>query len=138
MISGSGKDFSPPQCQRAGLQSCEARTDAQGLDTVSRMAAGALALTPAEACFRIRPRISGTSNRARLSMARVLEDQGHMEAAAAEYHRALSAAGAEKNHQVKLAGPLYTDSLDAEGTPAGTYIGMVKTNLKIIYENLLQ
>lgn len=52
--------------------------------------------------------------------------------------RAVAAGAAEKNHQVKLAGPLYTDSLDAEGTEAGTYIGMVKTNLKIIYENLLQ
>ncbi|MDO8965819.1 metal ABC transporter solute-binding protein, Zn/Mn family [Algoriphagus sp.] len=51
--------------------------------------------------------------------------------------RAVAAGAAENNHQVKLAGPLYTDSLDAVGTPAGTYIGMVKTNLKIIYENLL-
>jgi manganese/zinc/iron transport system substrate-binding protein len=51
--------------------------------------------------------------------------------------RAVAAGAAENNHQVKLAGPLYTDSLDAAGTPAGTYIGMVKTNLKIIYENLL-
>lgn len=52
--------------------------------------------------------------------------------------RAVAAGAAEKNHQVKLAGPLYTDSLDAEGTPAGTYIGMVKTNLEIIYKNLLR
>jgi manganese/zinc/iron transport system substrate-binding protein len=51
--------------------------------------------------------------------------------------RAVAAGAAEKNHQVKLAGPLYTDSLDAEGTPAGTYIGMVEMNLKTIYENLL-
>lgn len=51
--------------------------------------------------------------------------------------RAVAAGAAEKNHQVKLAGPLFTDSLDAEGTPAGTYIGMVSTNLQIIYENLL-
>ncbi len=51
--------------------------------------------------------------------------------------RAVAAGAAEQNHEVKLAGPLYTDSLDAEGTPAGTYIGMVKTNLKIIYESLL-
>lgn len=51
--------------------------------------------------------------------------------------RAVAAGAAEKNHQVQLAGPLYTDSLDAKGTPAGTYIGMVETNLKIIYENLL-
>lgn len=52
--------------------------------------------------------------------------------------RAVAAGAAEKNHQVKLAGPLFTDSLDGEGTPAGTYIGMVNTNLKTIYENLLQ
>ncbi|MFN3996448.1 metal ABC transporter solute-binding protein, Zn/Mn family [Algoriphagus sp.] len=51
--------------------------------------------------------------------------------------RAVAAGAAERNHQVNLAGPLYTDSLDAVGTPAGTYIGMVKTNLKIIYESLL-
>lgn len=51
--------------------------------------------------------------------------------------RAVAAGAAERNHQVNLAGPLFTDSLDAVGTPAGTYIGMVKTNLKIIYESLL-
>ena len=51
--------------------------------------------------------------------------------------RAVAAGAAERNHQVKLAGPLYTDSLDAEGTPAGTYIGMVQTNLQVIYENLM-
>ncbi|MBN7810815.1 zinc ABC transporter substrate-binding protein [Algoriphagus sp. H41] len=51
--------------------------------------------------------------------------------------RAVVAGAAEKNREVILAGPLFTDSLDAEGTPAGTYIGMVRTNLQIIYENLL-
>lgn len=51
--------------------------------------------------------------------------------------RAVAAGAAEQNHEVKLAGPLYTDSLDAEGTSAGTYIGMVRTNLKIIYESLM-
>lgn len=51
--------------------------------------------------------------------------------------RAVVAGAAEKNREVTLAGPLFTDSLDAEGTPAGTYIGMVRTNLQIIYENLL-
>lgn len=50
---------------------------------------------------------------------------------------AVAAGAAERNHQVKLAGPLYTDSLDALGTPAGTYIGMVRMNLNTIYENLL-
>ncbi len=42
-----------------------------------------------------------------------------------------------KNQSVKLAGPLFTDSLDAEGTLAGTYLGMFANNLQIIYENLL-
>ena len=37
---------------------------------------------------------------ARVSLARLLEDAGQMEAGAAEYHRALAAAGAEKNRQV--------------------------------------
>ena len=51
--------------------------------------------------------------------------------------RAVAAGAAERNHEFKLSGPLYTDSLYAEGTPAGTYIGMVEMNLKTIYENLL-
>ncbi|AWW28698.1 metal ion ABC transporter substrate-binding protein [Echinicola strongylocentroti] len=43
-----------------------------------------------------------------------------------------------KGHQVTLAGPLYTDSLgDPEG-PAGTYVGMVKTNVDEIVNNLKQ
>lgn len=44
---------------------------------------------------------------------------------------------AEKNQSVQLAGPLYTDSLDAPETAAGTYLGMFATNLNIIYQNLL-
>lgn len=52
--------------------------------------------------------------------------------------RAVAKGAAERNHQVKLAGPLYTDSLDAPGTPAGTYLGMFETNLQTIYQNLLQ
>ncbi|TNF44160.1 MAG: metal ion ABC transporter substrate-binding protein, partial [Cytophagales bacterium] len=43
----------------------------------------------------------------------------------------------ENNRTVKLAGPLYTDSLDAPGTPAGTYLGMFETNLNTIYQNLI-
>lgn len=43
----------------------------------------------------------------------------------------------ENNRTVKLAGPLYTDSLDAPGTPAGTYLGMFETNLNTIYQNLV-
>ena len=41
-----------------------------------------------------------------------------------------------RGHQVRLAGPLYTDSLgDPEGE-AGTYLGMVSSNVKTIVENL--
>src|SRR5690554_352773 len=41
-----------------------------------------------------------------------------------------------RGHTVRLAGPLYTDSLgDPEGE-AGTYVGMVKENVKTIVENL--
>lgn len=41
-----------------------------------------------------------------------------------------------RGHEVELAGPLYTDSLgDPEGE-AGTYIGMVNTNVRTIADNL--
>lgn len=49
---------------------------------------------------------------------------------------ALVAAGKNQGHQLELAGPLYTDSLDEPNSPAGTYIGMVRTNLNIIFESL--
>ena len=51
--------------------------------------------------------------------------------------QAVARGAAEKNQVVKLAGPLYTDSLDAPNTPAGTYIGMFETNLQLIYSQLL-
>ena len=51
--------------------------------------------------------------------------------------KAVANAAAERNQQVNLAGPLFTDSLDAPDSPAGTYIGMFQTNLYTIYENLL-
>lgn len=51
--------------------------------------------------------------------------------------QAVARGAAEKNQVVKLAGPLYTDSLDAPNTPAGTYIGMFETNLHLIYSQLL-
>lgn len=48
-------------------------------------------------------------------------------------------AGCEnQNHEIKLAGPLYTDSLGAPDSPAGTYIDMVKTNVQTIFESLTQ
>ena len=51
--------------------------------------------------------------------------------------QAVANAAAERNQQVNLAGPLFTDSLDAADTPAGTYIGMFQSNLNTIYESLL-
>ncbi|MFT5774012.1 MAG: manganese/zinc/iron transport system substrate-binding protein [Algoriphagus sp.] len=48
-------------------------------------------------------------------------------------------AGCEsQNHQIKLAGPLYTDSLGDPKGEAGTYIGMVHTNVSIIFQSLIQ
>ena len=41
-----------------------------------------------------------------------------------------------KGHTVQLAGPLYTDSLGEPDGPAGTYLGMVKTNVDEIIQNL--
>ncbi|MBN3519308.1 zinc ABC transporter substrate-binding protein [Algoriphagus lutimaris] len=49
---------------------------------------------------------------------------------------AVVAGCANQNHQIVMAGPLFTDSLDAPDTPAGTYIGMVRSNLQTIYKNL--
>lgn len=49
---------------------------------------------------------------------------------------AVVAGCANQNHDIKLAGPLYTDSLDAPGSPAGTYIGMVRANLSMIFNSL--
>lgn len=49
---------------------------------------------------------------------------------------AVVAGCANQNHQIVMAGPLYTDSLDAPGSPAGTYIGMVETNLQTIFKSL--
>jgi manganese/zinc/iron transport system substrate-binding protein len=49
---------------------------------------------------------------------------------------AVVAGCANAGHSIKLAGPLYTDSLDSPHTPAGTYIGMVETNLKTIFDSL--
>jgi len=51
--------------------------------------------------------------------------------------QAVARGAAEKNQVVKLAGPLYTVSLDAANTPAGTYLGMFEANLTLIYTQLL-
>ncbi|MCS5489425.1 metal ABC transporter solute-binding protein, Zn/Mn family [Algoriphagus limi] len=50
---------------------------------------------------------------------------------------ALVQACEKRDHPIQLAGPLFTDSLDAPDTEAGTYIGMVRTNLNTIYQALL-
>lgn len=49
---------------------------------------------------------------------------------------ALVQACEKRNHPIQLAGPLFTDSLDAPNTEAGTYIGMVRSNLNTIYQAL--
>lgn len=41
-----------------------------------------------------------------------------------------------RGHEVRLAGPLYTDSLGEPRGEAGTYVGMVQTNVRTIVENL--
>ncbi|WP_192349935.1 metal ABC transporter solute-binding protein, Zn/Mn family [Algoriphagus sp. Y33] len=51
---------------------------------------------------------------------------------------AVVAGCANQNHEIKLAGPLYTDSLGAADSSAGTYIGMVSTNVQVIFESLTQ
>lgn len=39
-------------------------------------------------------------------------------------------------HEIRIAGPLYSDSLDAPGTDAGTYIGAVLANTRMIVSAL--
>lgn len=51
--------------------------------------------------------------------------------------KAVVAGCANAGHEIQLAGPLYTDSLDSPDQPAGTYIGMVQTNLNTIFESLM-
>lgn len=42
----------------------------------------------------------------------------------------------EKGHTVKIGGTLYSDAMGAEGTPEGTYIGMVQANVTTIVNSL--
>ena len=42
----------------------------------------------------------------------------------------------EKGHEVKIGGKLYSDAMGKEGTPDGTYIGMVKHNVKTILKGI--
>lgn len=42
----------------------------------------------------------------------------------------------EKGHQVKIGGILYSDAMGEEGTPEGTYEGMVRHNIRTVVEAL--
>lgn len=42
----------------------------------------------------------------------------------------------ERGHDVKLGGELFSDAMGSEGTPEGTYIGMVRHNVEVITEAL--
>jgi manganese/zinc/iron transport system substrate-binding protein len=49
---------------------------------------------------------------------------------------ALQAAVRSRNFAVKIGGNLYSDAMGTEGTPAGTYIGMVRHNINTIVHAL--
>ncbi|BDC98882.1 manganese-binding lipoprotein MntA [Persicobacter psychrovividus] len=42
----------------------------------------------------------------------------------------------QKGHQLKIGGSLYSDAMGEKGTPEGTYLGMVRANLKTIVQAL--
>ena len=42
----------------------------------------------------------------------------------------------QKGHEVKIGGSLFSDAMGAAGTPEGTYLGMVRANVKTIVEAL--
>ena len=42
----------------------------------------------------------------------------------------------EKGHQVKIGGTLYSDAMGADDTPEGTYVGMVRANVRTITDAL--
>ncbi|MFP4088800.1 MAG: metal ABC transporter solute-binding protein, Zn/Mn family [Cyclobacteriaceae bacterium] len=43
----------------------------------------------------------------------------------------------KRGHEVSIGGTLYSDAMGAEGTPEGTYIGMVKKNVETIKQALM-
>jgi manganese/zinc/iron transport system substrate-binding protein len=45
---------------------------------------------------------------------------------------AIQEASAREGHPLRLGKELYTDALDAQGKPAGTYLGMIRYNIKLI------
>jgi manganese/zinc/iron transport system substrate-binding protein len=49
---------------------------------------------------------------------------------------ALQAAVRSRNFEVKIGGNLFSDAMGSEGTPEGTYIGMVRHNINIIVDAL--
>ena len=42
----------------------------------------------------------------------------------------------KKGHNVKIGGELFSDAMGEEGTPEGTYIGMVRHNVDTIVDAL--
>jgi manganese/zinc/iron transport system substrate-binding protein len=42
----------------------------------------------------------------------------------------------QRGHDVRIGGTLYSDSMGAAGTPEGTYVGMVRHNVKTIVDSL--
>jgi manganese/zinc/iron transport system substrate-binding protein len=52
------------------------------------------------------------------------------------YLKALQEAVTARGHRVRLAGPLYSDALGDPQTPAGTYTGMIRTNIDTIVDAL--
>jgi manganese/zinc/iron transport system substrate-binding protein len=48
------------------------------------------------------------------------------------YLEALRKAAAARGHAVAIGGSLYSDALGDAGTPAGTYIGVVRANVDTI------
>jgi len=50
--------------------------------------------------------------------------------------RAVIDAAADRGHEVRVGGELYSDAMGAPGTPAGTYIGMLRSNTVTIVSAL--
>lgn len=41
-----------------------------------------------------------------------------------------------RGHEVRIGGELFSDAMGEEGTPEGTYVGMVRSNVRTIVEGL--
>lgn len=50
--------------------------------------------------------------------------------------RALVEGAKSRGHDVRIGGTLYSDSMGKPGTPEGTYVGMVRANVRVIVEAL--